>query len=119
MKLLQFIILSALFTMILNQCSGKTREDCQSQQSYKKTRNEDWRCCWTDYRYKKSRDDEWSEKGYCESTPYDGDVISLLIKDVEYNVKFNGGEIEHYSIDCSSKWIHSFFYLVLLVAFIL
>lgn len=119
MKLLQFIILSALFTMILNRCNGKTKDECLAQYSSDKTRLEDYRCCWIDHRFKETRSSQWVDLIGCESYPYDGDLLSLEIKVREAKIKFDGGEVDHASIDCSSKWIHSFFGLVLLLAFLL
>ena len=123
MKLLQFIILSAVFTIILNACIGsiiaKNKDECFGLKSSKKNRLEEWKCCWREYRYRAEENAEWTEIATCEDTPYDGDIISLRIKKREAEINFQHGEIGTLSIDCSSKWIHSFFGLVLLLAFLL
>ena len=119
MKLIQLIALSTLFAIILN-CSGSNKEECNNSKSSKKTDKLDFRCCWEEAKYKKNKDDsEWKTEKGCESFPYDGDYLSAIIKYQEAQLKFQGGDVDFYTIDCSSSWINSFFGLVLFLAFTL
>jgi hypothetical protein len=108
-----------MLAMILNECSADTKEECLLQTSSYKKETQDWRCCWVERRIKGSRDENWSTYQRCKNIEYDGDLISLSLKIEKAEIKFYGGEIDYSSIDCSSRWIHSFFGLVLLLAFIL
>ena len=120
MKFLQLIVLSALFAMILNDCSQSSKDECQKSTSPDKTDKYDYRCCWYEAKYKKNKDDsDWKTDKGCQSTPYDGDLISYGIKVREAEIKFLGGDVDSLTLDCSASWIHSFFGLVLLLAFTL
>ena len=119
MKLLQFIILSALFTIILNACNANSKEECHRQFSPKQTRKDDFRCCWYEARFRYNKNQEWRAEVDCGSYPYDGGLLSLEIELEEAKIIFDGGEVDYASIDCSSEWIHLFVGLVLLFAFIL
>ena len=117
MKFLQLIVLSALFAMILN-CSGSNKDECHRGTSPAKTDKLDYRCCWFEAKYKENKDDSnWQTKTGCDDFPYDGDYLSAMVKLAEAERKFKGGDVDYYTIDCSSSWINSFFGLVLLLAF--
>ena len=120
MKFFKFVVVSAMFVLILNQCGlADNKDECLLLKSTSWTPEEEWKCCWIERRIKSTRDSTWRTSQSCSDQRYDGEIISLTLKQTKAEVKFHGGEIDYNSIDCSSKWIHTFFGLVLLLAFIL
>ena len=121
MKFLQYVVISAMFALILNQCSADNKIECllQKPNTQNPSAKGEYKCCWYESRIQPSRDSSWRTSQSCSEQRYDGNIISLSLKTIEAEVKFSGGEIDYNSINCSSKWIHSFFGLILLLALIL
>ena len=118
MIFLHLIVLGILFSMILNGCEvdGVSKYECLRTDSVKYTSTQNWRCCWYDAKYKYSPNENWRTEEFCADTPYNIDWISSEINKQIAFAEFQGGEADHFSIDCSAKWIHSFFGLILLIS---
>ena len=115
MKSIQAVILSLLVVYALSECHGATsKKDCHGRNSTAKEQTKlDYRCCYAEALYKEKDAKESTNATDCVDTPYDGDYIFHTVESGKALLKFQGATVDYARLDCSAKWIKSFFGLFL------